>query len=103
VFILCCSTVLLVGECVLFVLGLVFSPYEAKRLAWGNVCEMTYFLCRVGRKTTAQSVNQAPCSTRSSVTADGPCKRAVAVKCPVHTARQIRQDSAVSVVSDVAV
>ena len=56
----------------------------------------------MGRKTTTQSVNQAPCSTRSSVTADGPCKRAVAVKCPVHTARQIRQDSAVSVVSGVA-
>jgi len=35
VFILCCSTFLMIGECVFFVLVFVF-PYEAKRLAWGT-------------------------------------------------------------------
>jgi len=45
VFILCCSTFLLIGECVFFVvLGLAFFPQQAKRLAWGNVSEMTYFV-----------------------------------------------------------
>jgi len=29
--------------CAFVVLGLVF-PYKAKRLAWGNVSEMTYFV-----------------------------------------------------------
>ena len=33
----CISTFLLIGECVLFVvLGLVFCPYQANRLAWGK-------------------------------------------------------------------
>jgi len=26
------------------VLGLVFSTHQAKRLAWGNISEMTYFV-----------------------------------------------------------
>jgi len=33
VFILCCSTFLLIGECGFVVLGLVF-PYQLERLAW---------------------------------------------------------------------
>ena len=38
------------------VLGLV-CPYQAKRLAWGTSPKWPV-LCRVGRKTTTQSVNQ---------------------------------------------
>jgi len=34
-----------------------FFPYQAKRLAWGNVSETTYFVL-MGRNTTTQSVNQ---------------------------------------------
>jgi len=34
------------------VLGLVFFPYQAKILAWGKRLE-----CRVGRKTTTQSIS----------------------------------------------
>jgi len=43
-FILCCSTFLLIGEWVLLLCLVYFCPYQAKRLAWGNVSEMTYFV-----------------------------------------------------------
>jgi len=36
-------------------LGLVFFPHQAKRLTWGNVSEVTYFYCRVGRKISKLS------------------------------------------------
>ena len=56
VFMLCCSTFVLIGECVLlFLLRLVFFPYQAKRLAWGNVSEVP-ILCRVGRKTVIPNI-----------------------------------------------
>ena len=45
VFILCCSTFLLIGAmCAFVVLDLVFFPYQAKRLALRNVSEMNYFV-----------------------------------------------------------
>jgi len=41
------------------VLGLVF-PYQAERLAWGNVSKIIYILYRVGRKTTTKSIKPGP-------------------------------------------
>ena len=38
--ILCCS----IGECVLLLCQVWFFLYQAKRLAWGNVSKMTYFV-----------------------------------------------------------
>jgi len=55
VFILCCSTLLLIGECVLFFYRALGFPYQAARLAGGNISEMTV-LCRMGRKTTTPSI-----------------------------------------------
>jgi len=43
-FILCCSTFLLIGEWVLLLCLVYFCPYQAERLAWGNVSEMTCFV-----------------------------------------------------------
>ena len=41
----CCSTFLLIGEWVLLLcVRFSFFLYQAKRLAWGNVSEMTYFV-----------------------------------------------------------
>ena len=55
-FILCCSTFFLIGECVFFVvLGLAFFPQQAKRLAWGNVSEMTYFVSSHSHISVSQS------------------------------------------------
>ena len=40
----------MIGECMLFVvLGFFVFPYQAKRLAYGNVFEMADFVYRVGR------------------------------------------------------
>jgi len=41
------------------VLGLVFFPYKAKRWAWGNVSEMTYFVAWDVKPELSQSVNVA--------------------------------------------
>jgi len=41
----CCSTFLLIGEWVLLLcVRFSFFLYQAKRLTWGNVSEMTYFV-----------------------------------------------------------
>jgi len=44
--------------CAFVVLGLVF-PYQAKRLAWGTSPKWP-ILCRVGCKTTTQSIISKP-------------------------------------------
>ena len=44
------------------VLGLVRFPYQAKR--FGETCLKWAILCRVGRKTTTQSINQLPIDIR---------------------------------------
>ena len=40
----------------LFVLGLVF-PYQAKRLAWGNISKMTYFMLNGMQKNTTPTIS----------------------------------------------
>jgi len=63
------------------VLGLVF-PHEGKRLAWGNVSEMTYY-CVVGRKTLTHSLTHGQLMTQS-------CRQLSLLKMhrPLHQHRQ---------------
>ena len=56
-FILCCCTFFDSWICGFVALGLVF-PCQATRLAWGTSLKWP-ILCRVGRKTTTQSINQS--------------------------------------------
>ena len=55
---LCCSIFILIGECMLFVVsGFFVFPYQAKRLAWGNVFEWP-ILC-IEWDVKPNSINQS--------------------------------------------
>ena len=60
VFIVCCCTLVLIGEwmCAFVLLRLVF-PYQAKRMAWGTSRKWS-ILRRAERKTTSQPINVGP-------------------------------------------
>jgi len=72
VFIVCCCTLVLIGEwmCAFVLLGLVF-PYQGKRMAWGTSRKWS-ILRRAECKTTTESINQ--CRSHSlTCSRRGPC------------------------------
>jgi len=54
-FILCCSTSVLIGECVLLLYSVLF--FHTKPRDWLGE-RLRNFVCRVGRKTLTQSINE---------------------------------------------